>query len=78
MKKLEKAIKETQQIQQDFGPVVAKLKENMDDMTLTIAQMKTSIGNLQGVIGIETETGSGSPPGVRRTVSILNSKDPSF
>ena len=62
MKKLKKAIKETQQIQQDFGPVVAKLKENMDDMkegfaimTLAMAQMKTSIENLQEVIGTETD-----------------------
>ena len=65
MKKLMKAINETQQIQQEFGPVVDKLKENMDDMkegfgtmTLAMAQMKTSIENLQEVIGTETDAGA--------------------
>ena len=62
MKKLMKAINETQQIQQEFGLVVAKLEDNMDIikegfaiMTLAMAQMKTSIENLQEVIGTETD-----------------------
>ena len=65
MKKLMKAINETQQIQQEFGLVVDKLKENMDDMkegfaimTLAMVQMKTSIENLQEVIGTETDAGA--------------------
>ena len=79
MKKLTKAIKETQLIQMEFRPVVDKLKENMDDMkegfasmTLMMAQMKMSIENLQNIIGTETETGSGSPPGICKSVFILN------
>ena len=78
MKKLTKAINETQRFQQEFGPVVDTLKENMDDMkegfasmTLMMAQMKTSIANLQKVIGTESEAGSGSPPGIRTSVVIL-------
>ena len=62
MKNLMKAINETQQIQQEFGLVVAKLEENMDIikegfaiLTLAMAQMKTSIENLQEVIGTETD-----------------------
>ena len=79
MKKLAKAINETQRFQQEFGPVVDTLKENMDDMkegfasmTLMMAQMKMSIENLQNIIGTETETGSGSPPGICKSVFILN------
>ena len=66
MKKLAEAINERQQIQQEFGPIVQQfvdtLKENMDNMkegfgsmTLMMAQMKTSIENLQEVIGTETD-----------------------
>ena len=79
MKKLAKAINETQRFQQEFGPVVNILKENMDNMkegfasmTLMMAQMKISIENLQNIIGTETETGSGSPPGICTSVFILN------
>ena len=78
VKKLAKAINETQRFQQEFGPVVDTLKENMDDMkegfasmTLMMAQMKMSIMNLQKVIGTETEMGSGLPPGIRTSVVIL-------
>ena len=80
--KLTGAIDETKQPQQELGPIVSTLKENVDDMkkgflsmTLMMAQMKTSMtdmkdrmDNLQQIIGTETETGSGSPPGIRNHI----------
>ena len=58
LKKLTKAIKETGQFQQEFGPIVNTLKQNVDDMkegfasqTMLLAQMKTSINEIKGNIG---------------------------
>ena len=80
--KLTRAIEETKQPQQELGPIVNTLKANVDgmkegflSMTLMMAQMKTSMNdmkdrmdNLQKIIGTETETGSGSPPGIRNHI----------
>ena len=80
--KLTGAIDETKQPQQELGPIVSTLKGNVDgmkegflSMTLMMAQMKTSMNdmkdrmdNLQKIIGTETETGSGSPPGIRNHI----------
>ena len=58
LKNLTKAIKETGQFQQEFGPIVDTLKENVDDMkegfasqTRLMAQMKTSINEMKENIG---------------------------
>ena len=58
LKKLTKAINETEQFQQEFGPIVDTLKENVDDMkegfasqTRLMAQMKTSINEMKENIG---------------------------
>ena len=51
--KLTGAIDETKQPQQELGPIVSTLKENVDDMkkgflsmTLMMAQMKTSMNDM--------------------------------
>lgn len=94
IKRLTFAIKETQQLQQEFGQEINTLKENVDDMKegflsmpLMMAQMKTSINEMKGDIenlqkDIGTEEGSGSPPGIyaeyRARPSIRLEKTPLF
>ena len=57
IKELSRAINETRQLEQDFGPVVDTLKENVEDMkegfvsqTMLMAQMKTSIHDMKDAI----------------------------
>ena len=54
IKRLTRAINVTTQFEQEFGPVIETLKENVGDMkagfasqTLMIAQMKTSIDDMK-------------------------------
>ena len=57
IRKLTRAIEETQKFEQDFDPVIETLKENVDDMkkgfasqTLMIAQMKKSTDDMKDSI----------------------------
>jgi len=57
IRKLSRAIEETQKFEQDFDPVIETLKENVDDMkkgfasqTLMIAQMKKSTDDMKDSI----------------------------
>ena len=58
IKKLGTKIEETKQFEQEFGPVIDTLKENVDDMkegfaaqTMLMAQMKTSMNDMKDSIG---------------------------
>ena len=55
---IKKLIKETQQFEQEVGPVIDTLKENVEDMkegfaaqTMLMAQMKTSVNDMKDSIG---------------------------
>ena len=57
IRKLARAIEETQKFEQEFDPVIETLKENVDDMkkgfasqTLMIAQMKKSTDDMKDSI----------------------------
>ena len=57
IKKLSGALKETQLFEQEIGPVIDKLKENVDDMkegfaaqTMLMAEMKTSMNDMEDSI----------------------------
>ena len=57
IKKLSTKIKETEQFEQEFGPVIDTLKENVDDMkegfaaqTMLMAQMRTSMNDMKDSI----------------------------
>ena len=58
IKKLSTKIKETEHFEQEFGPVIDTLKEDVDDMkegfaaqTMLMAQMKTSMNDMKDSIG---------------------------
>ena len=58
IKKLSTKIKETEHFEQEFGPVIDTLKENVDDMkegfaaqTMLMAQMRTSMNDMKDSIG---------------------------
>ena len=67
VKRLNKTINKTQQIQQKFGSIMETLKENADamkedfvSMNMMMGQMNTSINDMKDTIGIESSQKSSS------------------
>merc|ERR1711990_1154647 len=68
IRKLTRAINETQQFEQEFGPVVDALKENVNDMkeglvsqNMLMAQMKTRMHDMKDAIeNLQKITSEGS------------------
>ena len=86
IKKLTGALKEAQQFEQEIGPVIDTLKENVDDMkedfvaqTMLMAQMKTSMIDMKDAIdNLQKITSEGEIYNtyvVTKLFSIVKSKD---